>query len=858
MDTHAHGVELSAKDIFHRLQTFLSHTTTKLQFHSTGLPMDFNALASQLAGLGPPPPGISNSIHMPNNGMSESFMNLLYRNAQLETELRLVKDQLAQAQQSTQYLLRLLSGSSNLQPAHNMNNGAEPPSDTILPVMRKDSVTEVLEKPKESVPAAPLVNFEGTDSLLDLNAVEAAAGNTEPALQAHIHPRKLKPDSIGLGISQTSSSRSSIAMTTTEEATPSSSFANPSFRQQQQQPGFTIRQSDGTSMFVPTPSMDNPLETPFRSMTSSESLPILGHEHRSLAGKAFVWVEMTSEELTEVIARYAKEHPRHTAEEYRSYFEDVIRPAYHQQERERAQAREARGENGSVAKDIGEPSTNSSQFGGEQEGAAEASSLEGESSGEPIETQTLVDEIPTVVEKVPPEVKDDVCNSELANVASSTSVRFLEEKSSEALLTRAGPRSDEQTPPNGLGAEFDAIGGSLVAKELEFEASGDFAPEPELVLAAANVTPSTTVTSTPSTADYQPPRLYNPAALGDAKILQAEFQNRVPSRGRRHMDRSSRPERHDSKVSNYPGGCDRQGFNNTSYITYPNEIQDLFATAAECDEHPQRSVLVTNIPPSTTLLDVLSTIHSGQIFSSIFLDTSGMRTNPPISTATALLTFVHGRDALDFTKNSIQHPFSVQLLPTVSRPIHPSIGSSTRILSISDPKNIWTPNEVVLRLIANGVPHPLKAESSTETPGLLLFHFASMPEAQVAYHAISRDYAFFGNVEKGYFKDPCDNNKPLPTHRDEDPVQVQDTTTPLNPSQHHSKPQKQQQNVDETDGSEVETSHTLLSVDPVNQSSLLKSHSQLPPPPPPCPAKTIPYSSGIHTKIPYQSIMFEG
>ncbi|CAK1368354.1 unnamed protein product [Cercospora beticola] len=823
------------------------------------LPMEFNALGSQLAGLGSTPHGSSNVIPVPHNGMSESFMNLLYRNAQLETELRLVKDQLAQAQQSTQYLLRILSESSNPQPAHNVDNSANPRLDTIFPVARKDSVTEVLEKPKESSPAAPLVNFEGTDSLLDLNAVEAAAGNTEPALQAHLHPRKLKPDSIGLGISQTNSSRSSFAMTITEEATPSSSFANPSVRQQQQQPGFTIRQSDGTSMFVPTPPMDDPTETSFRSMTSSEPLPILGHEHRSLAGKAFVWVEMTPEELTEVIARYAKEHPRHTAEEYRSYFEDVIRPAYHQQERERAQAREARGDNVSVAKDIGEPSTNSSQSGGEQEGAAEASSPENESSGEPIETQKLVDENPAVGEMVPPEVKGDVCSAELASVASRTSVQALEEKSSEALFTRAGPRSDEQTPPNGLGAEFDAIGGSLVAKELEFEASGDFAPEPELVLAAANVTPSTTVTSTPSTADYQPPRLYNPAALGDAKILQAEFQTRVPSRGRRHMDRNSRPERHDSKAPGYPEGCVRPGFSNTAYTTYPNEIPDLFAAAAEGDEHPQRTVLITNIPPSTTLLDVLSTIHSGQILSSIFVDTSSMRTKPTISTATALITFLHGRDALDFTKHSTKHPFSVQLLPTVSRPIHPSNGLQTRILSISDPKTIWTPNEVALRLIANGVPHPLKAESSPETAGLLLFHFASMAEAQLAYHAISRDYAFFGNVEKGYFADPC--AKSLATNEDEvesiKPLPLSTATDEVEDAAHSSS----------TDSKSSSSSSATSQNDPginLKDTSTPTQPLQVPEKnnvsnsQPPASTKSIPYSSGIHSKIPYQSIMFEG
>ncbi|PPJ51663.1 hypothetical protein CBER1_08762 [Cercospora berteroae] len=835
--------------------------------------MDFNALASQLAGRGSTPHGPSNAIPVPHNGMSESFMSLLYRNAQLETELRLVKEQLTQAQQSNQYLLRLLADSSNSQPAPLTNIGANLRLDTIIPVTRKDSVTEVTERPKEFVPIAPLVSFEETDSLLDLNAVEAAACNTEPTSQAHIHPRKLKPDSIGLGISEANSSRSSFAMTTTEEATPSFKSDNPSFRQQQQQqqPGFTIRQSDGTSMFVPTPPMDNPRETPFRSMaTSAEPLPFLGHEHRSLAGKAFVWVDMTPEELTEVIARYAREHPRHTAEEYRSYFEDVIRPAYLQQERERAQAREAQVESDSVAQDIGEPSTNSSQSGGEQEGAVEVSSAESESSGEPIETQTLVDENPAVGEKLPPEVKDDVCSPALANVARSTSVHLLKEQSAEGHFAQAGARSDETISPNGLRAESDASEGPLVVKEQGIEASRDCTPELELVTAAVKVTPSTTVTSTRSTADYQPPRLYNPNALSDAEVLQAEFQNRVPSRGRRHMNRNTRPERHDSKGPGFPEGCDRPGFSNTPFNTYPNEVQDLFATAIDRDEQPHRTVLVTDIPPSSTLLDVLSTIHSGQVFSSIFLDTSGMRTKPPIKTATALVTFLHGRDALEFIKHSTEHPFRVQLLPTISRPIRPSDGPQTRILSISDPKTIWTPNEVALRLMANGVPHPLQAESSPETPGLLLFHFASIPEAQSAYHAISRDYTFFGNVEKGYFADPCDNKpltrrgneventNPLPLSTATAANEVENTTPSNTPSPTSSSSSSSSTPLSQTPHqiSDPDTStHRTQTSNPSSSHSLITCQ---PPPPPPTPARTIPYSSGIHTKIPYQSIMFEG
>ncbi|KAF2212598.1 hypothetical protein CERZMDRAFT_84257 [Cercospora zeae-maydis SCOH1-5] len=790
--------------------------------------MDANTLASQLAQLGLTPHVSNTNTQVPHEGMSQSFMNLVYRNAQLETELRLVKEQLVQSHQSTQYLLGLLSGSSKADPQGDRidNNALKFHCDTNTRGPRKDSVADVLEKAKECDPLAPLVSFEETDCLIDIDAPETAADNAKVMSQAHMPSQKLIKDTVGLGISQTNSSHSSFALTT-EEATPSSNFDNPTSGQQSD---FTIRQSDGTVLVVPTPQVGDSFETPPRKMQSSDPYPFSGHEHRRLAGNAFVWVDMTPDELSKAIANWAKENPRHTAEEYRTYFEDIIRPAYHERARETAKARESPVKNQGVknqgaVQDNGESDAKSSQCGVGQGEVKSVSSPDSESSNEPPSgTQTLIDRRRPVGDTAVPEGKDD-----------DGGEPFPQAHSKQVELPAVDPESTNEAPPSSpsvLSLRLSQTQGASLEHS-------DSASEAEPVPVPA--------TGTQSTTDYQPPRLFNPTALGDAKALQADFRSRgPPSRGRRHVDRSTGSERHDSKASRYAEGGDRPGFRGTAYTAYPNTVEELFATPADGDHDSQRTVLVGNIPTSATLFEVLEAVRGGPVFSSIFVETTGMRTKPAIDTNTALVTFVRGGSARAFVKQSTRHPsstntFSVRLLPSTSRPIPARLLSDirqhhlTRILFINDTGQVWTANEVALQLIHDGVRHPLQAESHAEVPGLLLFHFASIAEAETAWFVVGRDHAFFGNVERGYFADPCG-------------------TPDADPDADVEGKEEQKQAVVSVEEVEkgVEQSGDEMEDGQHEGDNNGQPEEVLPNPP------RMPYRDGIHTEVAYQSIMFEG
>ncbi|KAI5358528.1 hypothetical protein Slin15195_G109760 [Septoria linicola] len=721
--------------------------------------------------LGPPKAATSQS-------MTPANMELLYRNAQLKTELRMVKEQLAQAQQSTQYLLQLMSSSAiavnahatrSEEPRHQYHENAS--------AVRKDSVFDALGTSSETTSYSKLLNF-GVDEqpLLDDGAEEGIIDTPSLVPEAHVTEREHVRDSIGLGISHGISPDTSLALSS-EGTTTSSSFSG---NIATNQPGFSIRQSNGAAVFIPTPTIGMTPESSFSSSASSEPLPFLGHEHRSLAGKAFVWVDMSPEELTDVVARYAREHPRHTAEQYRAYFEELIRPAYYQQEKEKEAARAA-----------------AIEVRGVKAGNVEADGLvrpvQGsrlEVIGEPISSEPALEDNTSQLPAQDQEVIDAL--ESVAGVVAADAVESLTEKSPQGLEHSMHADANFTSP---LAPESDALASETCASSsnapIETEGTlansidppqqrADLRPQEEQDPNAAEPIPTT---------GYQPPRLYNPDALNDAKLLQAEFQHGGASRGRRGRDQLPPPPRvehddgplstgyygrrrdfesSDRRDSKGPAGPDRALRSATSYITYPDETHELFATPAEGDAHPFRTVLISDIPIGTSLAEVLDHVRGGNVFSAICLDTAGMRTTPPLTTNCALVTFVDGRQARKSVKShstSRSYPFTVKLLETVSRPIPGRVQADikqhnlSRILFVHDSKRLWTPNEVVLQLMRSGVRNPLKAETDAEVSGLMLFHFASMAEAKTAWNAVRRDHTFFGDVECGFFADPC--GKPM-------------------------------------------------------------------------------------------------
>jgi hypothetical protein len=748
--------------------------------------------------------------------MSDSpSTKLLYRNAELETELRLVKEQLAQARQSTQYLLQLVTeaaagrresqhagdnnnktdktdnGISISNNSSNTNNSSNSSSNTNnsgfqqqqqqqqrqqqLPQLaprkqaskesRRDSclidifpTAEDMSssfKSSKSTIAAAAAAADAPPLLLQLDDdddAELALYNAEIALHdtynAHytwdtapsslvVPPRTLPlgegegilleggydeygegaEGEYGMGMGTGQGQQVSEDFSTTN--TPSTSLASAA---SQGQRGFWVRKRDGTAVFIAT----GPMPPPGSSCAALSGPPLpelTGTEHRSLAGKAFVWVDMTPEELTYVIGRYARQHRGHSAEEYRNYFEDVIRPAYREKEK---QFLARRG-------DLLTPLSCCSGEAEQQSRLAEGREQEAAGAADVVAANVVE------MEQQQQQLLEDVQHS-ATNILPSGGVT------------------------GNVPAETSRLAETSPSARTEFRKG-----------------------------EYQPPRLHNPNALEDAKALQVEFQSsgatsRGRGRDRRPRPRETpystvRPSRHedpeedtdvsedDTRIAERPEGGRRANGKSPRYFAIPFDTQELFTGPAkdedrdENDGSTHRTVLISNIPVHTRLDEILDRIRGGPIYSAIYLDTARMRTTPPLETNTALITFISGHDArfvADHWDPQTELPITASLLHTFSRPIPTRVLADmqqhdlSRVMCIgNDARQLWTPHAIAMKLMRHGVRYPLRVERKPGVLGLMLFHFASLAQAKAAWLAFGREYAVFGELTGGFSADPC-------------------------------------------------------------------------------------------------------
>lgn len=249
-------------------------------------------------------------------------MQLVCRVAELETELFLAREALRQSNESKQYLIEYINGWKGNFGPNNVAavSGAQDIGTSNGAVKRKDSITNVMDTFVECISDEQFVDPKREKSILDEDDV--LEDQTPSLVPSTVQDSKPDEESIGQD-------------TVSENRRPSIGCpAVPS----EEPLGFTIYHQDDTTTFVYT---GGRCQSPCHTIPRRQARPFLDWEHRKLAGNAFVWAEMTAEELTEVFARYAKEHPKHSAEEYHSYFEECIRPAHEERESRLQKAREA-------------------------------------------------------------------------------------------------------------------------------------------------------------------------------------------------------------------------------------------------------------------------------------------------------------------------------------------------------------------------------------------------------------------------------------------------------------------------------------------------------------------------------------
>lgn len=204
----------------------------------------------------------------------------------------------------------------------------------------------------------------------------------------------------------------------------------------------------------------------------------------------------------------------------------------------------------------------------------------------------------------------------------------------------------------------------------------------------------------------------------------------------------------------------------------PKEVTDLFSEQHSDDKSLFRTVLISNIPPKIKLGDVLQKVRGGTIVSAILLRTSGMKSKPRLETNACFVVFLHAHEARAFVNffTIRQFPFfwsvkcdapmkaTVSVLPSPSRPLHPKLltdirNGMTRVLFVVDEEGTWKAEEVADELFRCGVARPLIAERRSDET--IVLEFAHIWDAAAAWQVVDRNRTFFGRVEKGFLPDPC-------------------------------------------------------------------------------------------------------
>ncbi len=196
------------------------------------------------------------------------------------------------------------------------------------------------------------------------------------------------------------------------------------------------------------------------------------------------------------------------------------------------------------------------------------------------------------------------------------------------------------------------------------------------------------------------------------------------------------------------------------------------------------TVLISNIPITVTLTEVLDTVRGGKVIRATYLTTAGMKTVPPMSTNMVSVQFQDMRKAnafanfcqlnpMQFTEAGALQPTvaSVELMHTPTRPLHHRLvtdllrGNLTRIFFIVDPELRLTPTEALNAILERGWTHHIKypLAHGRKEDSILFFEFAEIMDAAEVWNIVHQASAVFGGLSKGFLPDPCD--RPLVARR---------------------------------------------------------------------------------------------
>lgn len=205
----------------------------------------------------------------------------------------------------------------------------------------------------------------------------------------------------------------------------------------------------------------------------------------------------------------------------------------------------------------------------------------------------------------------------------------------------------------------------------------------------------------------------------------------------------------------------------------PQNVSQLWATPDSIESTDRRILMISNIAAETTLAHILSQLRGGLVLSAKFVETAALKTRPPLGTNVVFVEFLNGlgaRAAVEHWKKA--HPIIPDdevLSPTpiaelVRRPQNPPKEKFreniekyglTRMIYIRDYAGKCTPEKALqeMRHCSYHLKRPIAFGERDD--GLLFFEFADLTNARDAKRVIDRDYCCFHGMEMGYLPDPC-------------------------------------------------------------------------------------------------------
>jgi hypothetical protein len=209
------------------------------------------------------------------------------------------------------------------------------------------------------------------------------------------------------------------------------------------------------------------------------------------------------------------------------------------------------------------------------------------------------------------------------------------------------------------------------------------------------------------------------------------------------------------------------------FSPFPTQTSQISYSFGNKVPSPFRTMLVSNMAAGVTLARVVSAIRGGRIVKATFLETKGMKTMPPMTTNAVTIEFLDAsaasaaldhwteeHAALQGCQSGVQ-PLTASILRTPTRPLPAKLGFDmrerglTRVFYIVDEMQKWTPEKVMGEIMQSDIRQRRPLVAGRRENDVLFFEFADVRHAAMAWDVVDRDQWALRGLKKGFLPDPC-------------------------------------------------------------------------------------------------------